>query len=79
MNHITAVYYATPDGKSIRQMIYPLNSPNGIGLSPDGKKLYVALTFERKILSYDVPEPGVIAPNKGVLDGSYLLAANLVG
>ncbi len=76
---ITAVYYATPDGKSIRQMIYPLNSPNGIGLSPDGKKLYVALTFERKILSYDVPEPGVIAPNKGVLDGSSLLAANLVG
>lgn len=76
---ITAVYYATSDGKSIRQMIYPLNSPNGIGLSPCGKKLYVALTFERKILRYDIPEPGVIDPNKNTIDGSYLLAADFAG
>ncbi|MEM7359654.1 MAG: SMP-30/gluconolactonase/LRE family protein [Pseudomonadota bacterium] len=82
---ITGVYYASADGKSIKQMIYPLNAPNGIALSPDGKRLYVALTFERKILYYDIPEPGVIKPNsvtgpdQGTIDGSNLLTANLVG
>lgn len=83
---ITAVYYVSPDGSSIKQMIYPLNSPNGIGLSPCGKKLYVALTFESKVLSYDIPEPGVIEPNAygpknpdGTIDGSHLLTANLPG
>ncbi|MBT8114828.1 MAG: SMP-30/gluconolactonase/LRE family protein [Arenicella sp.] len=76
---ITAVYYATADGKSIKQMIYPLNSPNGIGLSPCGKKLYVALTFASKVVWYDIPEPGVIKPNPASLDGSHLLSADLPG
>ena len=82
---ITGVYYVSPDGKSITQKIYPLNSPNGIALSPDGKRLYVAQTFERKIFYYEIPEPGVIKPNsvtgfdKGSLDGSYLLAADFIG
>ena len=76
---VTGVYYASPDGKSIKQMIYPLDSPNGIGLSPCGKKLYVALTFARKVLWYDIPEPGVIEPNAGVIDGSNLLTAKLEG
>lgn len=76
---ITAVYYASADGKSIKQMIYPLNSPNGIGLSPCGKKLYVALTFERKVLRYDIPEPGVIDANPRTLDGSYLLTGDFTG
>ena len=76
---ITAVYYASADGKSIRQMIYPLNSPNGIGLSRCGKKLYVALTFERKVLRFDIPEPGVIKPNSATIDGSYLLTGDFTG
>lgn len=76
---ITAVYYASADGKSIKQMIYPLNSPNGIGLSPCGKKLYVALTFERKVLRYNVPAPGVIEANPQTLDGSYLLTGDFTG
>lgn len=76
---ITAVYYASADGKSIKQMIYPLNSPNGIGLSPCGKKLYVALTFERKVLYYEIPKPGVIDPNPATIDGSYLLTGDFTG
>ena len=31
-----AVYYALADGSRIEEAIYPLDSPNGIGLSPDG-------------------------------------------
>lgn len=70
---ITGVYYISPDGGSIRQAIYPLDSPNGIALSPDGKWLYVALTYERKILKYQVAEGGKFIPNPKTLDGSYLL------
>jgi len=76
---ITGVYYAAADGSSIKQAIYPLNSPNGIGLSPCGKKLYVALTFERKIACYDIESPGIIKPNPHTIDGSGLLTANFQG
>ena len=75
---ITGVYYVSPDGKTITQMVYPLNNPNGIALSPDGSKLYVALTFERKVIYFDIAEPGVIKPNPSTLDGSYLLCADFV-
>jgi gluconolactonase len=32
-----AVYYARADGSSIKEAAFPLITPNGIGLSPDGK------------------------------------------
>ena len=38
------VYYAKADGSMIREAIFPLERPNGIGLSPDEKPLYVAET-----------------------------------
>lgn len=82
---ITGLYYAAADGSSITQAVYPLNNPNGVALSPDGKRLYVALTFERKIVYYELDSPGVIVPNKvtgpdqGTLDGSHLLTANFEG
>jgi gluconolactonase len=74
---ITGVYYAQPDGSSIKEMIFPLKSPNGIGLSPDDKRLYVAESFTRKILYWELDSPGVITPNPKTLDGSYLLTAHL--
>ena len=40
----TGVFYASPDGKMIKEIMFPLEGPNGIGLSPDGKVLYVAET-----------------------------------
>lgn len=76
---ITGVYYLSADRKTLTQKIYPLNNPNGIALSPDGKRLYVALTFERKVVYYELSEPGQIVPNKQVIDGSYLLSADLPG
>jgi len=54
------VYYATPDGRHIRAAVYPLDGPNGIGLSPDGRTLYVAMTVHRQILAFDVVSPGVV-------------------
>ena len=36
VQHVGAIYYAQPDGSSIREVVFPSESPNGIGLSPDG-------------------------------------------
>jgi len=70
---ITGIYYASADGRSIKQMIFPLNAPNGIALSPDGKRLYTVETYTRRVLYWELSAPGVIAPNPHSLDGTYLL------
>ena len=56
----TGVYYAKPDGSMIREAIYPIDSPNGVGLSPDGKTLYVAETWTARIWAWDLSGPGQI-------------------
>ncbi len=53
-----AVYYAKPDGSSIEEMIYPVEGPNGIGLSPDEQRLYVAETHTGRVRVWDIAEPG---------------------
>ena len=42
---LTGIYYAKTDGSMIREVIFPCQAPNGIGLSPDGETLYWAETF----------------------------------
>ncbi len=64
-----AVFYAKADGSFIKQAIFPLEGPNGIGLSPDGTTLYVAETHTGRIWCYDVAAPGEIRPRKGPLPG----------
>ena len=76
---VTGVYYARADGSSIREAIFPLDAPNGIALSPDGKRLYVAETYTRRVRRWELRAPGEIAPNPQTLDGSYLLTAALPG
>lgn len=58
-----AVYYALPDGTSIRRVIAPMMSPNGVGLSPDGKTLYVAETETARLWSFELAGPGEIKPS----------------
>ena len=48
-----AVYYATADGKKIKEIVFPIDTPNGCGLSPDGKTLYVAQTMAGRLMLYD--------------------------
>jgi gluconolactonase len=76
---VTGVYYMSPDGSTLRQAIYPLNAPNGIALSPDGKWLYVALSYERRVLKYEVGPGGTFKPNPRTLDGSYLVTGDFKG
>ncbi|MEJ8823158.1 SMP-30/gluconolactonase/LRE family protein [Variovorax humicola] len=54
------VYYALPDGSHIVEVAYSLLSPNGIGLSPDGRVLYVAETETARLWAFDIVEPGVV-------------------
>jgi len=55
-----ALYYAQADGSAIREIVQPIETPNGIGLSPDGRRLYVAETFSAKIRYWDITAPGVL-------------------
>jgi gluconolactonase len=55
-----AVYYAKADGSFITEVAFPLVTPNGIGLSPDEKTLYVAETEPARLWAFDVVEPGVV-------------------
>ncbi len=58
------LYYAETDGSAIREMVYPLDGPNGIGLSPDGQWLYAAETMPGRVWAWRLAEPGVIDPIK---------------
>jgi len=55
-----AVCRARADGTAIQTVAYGLAGPNGIGLSPDGRHLYVADTPTGRIWRWDVDdfEPG---------------------
>jgi gluconolactonase len=56
------VYYATPDGNTIKCAVYGPNF-NGIGLSPDGRTVYAATTYERTILAFTITGPGTVEPS----------------
>lgn len=71
-----SVYYAKADGSSIRELIYPIISPNGISLSPDERTLYVADTESARVWAYDIVSPGVLAAHPfPAPHGGRLLAA----
>lgn len=53
------VYYAAADGSRIVELAYPLITPNGIGLSPDGRTVYVAETATARLWAFDLEAPGI--------------------
>ena len=56
-----AVYWARPDGSEIREVIQPVTTPNGIGLSPDGQTLYVAETEGARLYAWPITGPGEVS------------------
>ncbi len=56
---VTQVYYARRDG-TVTAAISSMVTPNGIGLSPDERTLYVAETLPRRLWAFDIAKPGVI-------------------
>lgn len=57
----TGVFYASPDGKMIKEIVFPMEGPNGIGLSPDGKTLYVAETPTGRVYAFELGGPGQVS------------------
>jgi len=70
----TGVFYARPDGSMIKEVLFPLEAPNGIGLSPDGKRLYVAETFTGRVWYWDIAGPGELKMASPLPPGGTLLA-----
>ena len=62
------LYYIPPDGGQVREAVFPLLGANGVGLSPDGRRVYVAETYTGRLLAWDLAAPGVIGPATGAAD-----------
>ena len=45
----TGIHYSRPDGSEACVAVFPLDAPNGIGLSPAGDRLYVAETHTGRL------------------------------
>jgi gluconolactonase len=72
-----ALYYALTDGSKIVRARDHFVSPNGVGLSPDEKTVYMADTNLGRLWSFDIAEPGVLAPAAGFAPGN--VVCNLPG
>ncbi|MGE0223617.1 MAG: SMP-30/gluconolactonase/LRE family protein [Acetobacteraceae bacterium] len=58
------LYYALPDGSKITEIAFPILSPNGCGLSPDGKTIYVADTEGARLWAFEIESPGKLRAPK---------------
>lgn len=56
-----ALYYARADGSHISRQRSEMIGLNGVGLSPDGKTLYVAETMTARLWAMEIAEPGRLA------------------
>ena len=76
----TGVFYAQADGSEIREVLFPVDGANGIGLSPAEDELYVAETITGKLWAYKIVSPGMIErrpsdwPRVDRADGGRLLS-----
>jgi len=74
-----AIYWAKADGSSIKEVIHPFMTPNGIGLSPDEKTLYIAETEGGKLYSYQIIGDGEVKKLEFPLSVNGGLLMNLEG
>lgn len=74
---LTGLHYASVDGSSCVEVVHPVESPNGIGLSPDGATLYAAETHTGRVWQWHLSGPGTLdqeALNPIGPGGGHLLA-----
>lgn len=62
---MTGLLYGTLEGE-IREVVFPLEMPNGVALAPDGAKVYVAETRTRRIWEFELEAPGVVGRARGL-------------
>jgi gluconolactonase len=70
----TGIHYALADGSSCEEVIFPLDAPNCVGLSPDGTRLYAAETHTGRVFWWALSGPGKIERDNPVGNGGHLLA-----
>ena len=63
---VTGIFYAKADGSHLEEVIFPSENPNGIGLSPDGKRLYAAETYTCRLMAFDITAPGKVDQTAGL-------------
>jgi gluconolactonase len=73
------ICYARADGSMVRDVVVPMLTPNGIGLAPDGKTLYVAETVTARVWAFEVGGPGELAlrPFPALTPGTLLYASSV--
>ena len=70
-----AVYYATPDGSRIDELVQPTDLANGIALSPAEDHMYFCETLNGRLWDFSLTEAGEIAPDSTVGNPDSLLYA----
>lgn len=73
----TGVHYLRPDGTAT-EVVFPLDSPNGVGLSPDGTHLYAAETYTGRLWEWEVVGPGEVVGH-GLIDAKGTLVHGAAG
>ena len=68
------VYWAKADGSDIKQVAAGDHGYNGIGLSPDGTKLYAVTTSNAHLYAWDVAGPGELVGGNPLTGGGNFLA-----
>lgn len=71
------LYYVAPGAREIAEAVFPMQAPNGVGLSPEEKTVYVAETFTSRLWAFDLEGPGRLAPSAFPIPGR--VVANLPG
>jgi gluconolactonase len=69
---VTGIYYGKADGSAVKEIVFPAHDPNGIGLSPEGDKLYWAETWNGRIMQRDISGPGEVV-EASIVDTSVCL------
>lgn len=59
---VGGIYYIKPGMREITEPVFGILPPNGIGLSPDEKTVYVAETPTARLWAYDLSARGQIGP-----------------
>ena len=63
---VTGIFYAQADGSLLKEVVFPSENPNGIGLSPDGATLYAAETYTCRLMAFRVIAPGEVDQTAGL-------------
>ena len=71
--HHGALYYAKPDGSSVKRARSGMLTPNGVGLSPDGRMVHVSETQTSRVWNIPLKSAGEPDPEKDpMLTGSVM-------